>query len=340
MIIPEYLFQYVFAKGFDAIRSDTRIMDALFKNLPQENKEQYKNFILKNHIDFCINYPKAGLKVPSIVLLLRSETEAQTFLGDHMGTSPNSGVPDDDLAFSLLGGGVGTVSQMPGITKDATGRVAVTDATTQYIQFDQQTQITELLNERRNGTFKVVILSGTGRGQVRDVQELSSTFLTVQTPFNTEPDTTSEFVLRYAPTIGNALGEPSRVFKDTARNIVRVGANYDVQYQLDIIASSQDEVLCLYAVLKAILYAQKRIMEEQGMMAVRLSASDLAPRSEYLPSEVYQRTLNISFTYPFKFLQEFEVASTLIFRLIPRDVFTVPTPDQAVVTATIPLDET
>lgn len=338
MIIPEYLFQYFFAKGFAAVRSDTRIMDALFKNLPQQNKEQYKNFILKNHIDFCLNYPKSQVKSPSLILLLRSEKEAETFLGDHMGTSPNYGVPDDDLAFSLLGGGVGSVSKMPGLGKELTGKISVTDATSTYVEFDVNSEVSDLLNERLIANFSLVIIEGTGRGQVRDVLEANSNYFTVTTPFTTVPDATSKFVLRSSPPIGNALGEPSRVFKDSARNVVRIGSNYEVQYQLDIVASSQEEVLCLYAVTKAILYAQKQHMEEQGMMAVKISASDLAPRGDYLPDEIYQRSLTITFTYPFKFLQEFEAASTLIFRLIPRDPFTVPTPDQAVVTATLPLE--
>lgn len=338
MIIPEYLFQYVFAKGIEAIRADTRIMDALFKNLPQTNKEEYKNFIVKTHIDFCINYPRSQLKVPAVVLLLKSEAESQTFLGDNMGTAPTQGVPDEDLAFSLLGGGVGSTSTMRGLPRDITGRVQVTDAAPSYLQFDEQAQITDLLTERRDTSCTVVILTGTGRGQAREVLELSGNYLTTQTPFSIVPDQTSQFVLRASPLSGNALGEPSRVFNDASRNIVRIGSNYDVQYQLDIVASSQEEVLCLYAVVKAILYAQKRLMEEQGMMAVKLSASDLAPRADYLPNEVFQRSLNVSFTYPFKFLQEFETASTLIFRLLPRDPFTVPSPDQAVVTATIPLD--
>jgi len=337
-VIPEYILQVAFINGFEAVRKDTRILDALFKNLPQLNQAEYKNFILNKKIDFSLNYPRTQPKVPGIVLLLKNETEGASFLGDVMGTGGDPSMIDEDLSFSLLGGSVGTTSDLRGQPKDVTGQVQVMDATESYLEFDPVPEINTLYGGRELRPYKVVLVDGTGKGQIRDIKELYATFLTVSEPFNPVPDVTTRFLIRAGQAQGLALGEPSKVFNQTSRNIRRVGSNYEVQYQLEILGGSQEEVLCLYAVTKAILYAQKTLLEDQGIINLKMTGSDLAPRADFVPDEIYQRVLTLSFTYPFHFLQEFEAASKLILRMIPHDPYTPITPKDAVVEFEIPLE--
>ncbi len=58
-------------------------------------------------------------------------------------------------------------------------------------------------------------------------------------------------------------------------------------------------------------------------MALQMSGSDFAPRSEFLPNEVFQRVMILRFTYPFSFIQELDgVGSSIQLNIAVRDAFT------------------
>jgi len=81
--------QTTIVRGIKTLRNDSRFIDQLFRNLSQSDQEQIRSFITNNSIDLTINYPRDTLKVPAIVILLRSENEAPerqgVYLGDSMG---------------------------------------------------------------------------------------------------------------------------------------------------------------------------------------------------------------------------------------------------------------
>jgi len=339
-IIPEILFQRALRTGFMAIRQDPRMLDALFKNLSQQDLARVKSTILEKNIDLSINYPRSEIKVPGIIILLKNETEAQTFIGDHMGTSPNYDVPDTDLSFDILGGTAASVSTLSGLPRKIIGPLAVTQATSTSLRFNVNQDLEDLLYryyESNPPRMAIHIVGGAGKGQVKPLVSLNSTFLDIFGTFSIPLDTTSLFDIRLVDNPESALGEPSRVYPQTAKNLQRLGANFEVQYQFDILAGSQEEVLYLFTVVKALLFAQRPLLESQGIMALKTSASDFAPRSEFTPDEIFQRSMVITFTYPFSFLSEINTFRELILRIIPHDAFTGIEPEDAVITKVIPL---
>jgi hypothetical protein len=121
--------------------------------------------------------------------------------------------------------------------------------------------------------------------------------------------------IRYGDAPEAAYGSPVRAYESSLGQI-RVGANYESQYQLDILAGNQEEVIYLYTVLKAILFAQRKFLEAQGIMALKIAGSDLAPRGEMLPDEPFYRAMTVTFTYPFSFIIEQEVAKAIQITLV------------------------
>jgi hypothetical protein len=93
-------------------------------------------------------------------------------------------------------------------------------------------------------------------------------------------------------------------------------------------------------VLKAILFAQREFLEAQGIMALKLSGTDLAPRSELLPDEIFTRSMTLQFTYPFDFMIDQEVAKEI--RLVLSNVnplSSTPVPGSSILVAQIKLGD-
>jgi hypothetical protein len=315
-VIPEIILHRVLVQGLRGMRQDPRILDALFKNLDQVTLQAIKDTILKETINFTINYPRIEeLKTPTIALLLKNEQEAQTFLGDIMGAAPHYQMPDQDLAIDTLGGHAASESDLSGLPRKWLGGIQVAE-----IQYDSVNDITVLFwpESQRDVVSEgledfggipglaVYVVDGTGAGQIHTIIDIDRNSLDIEGQFDPQLDSSSLVDIRFTDDTGLAVGEPSRVYPAGATNLYRRGANYDVQYQLSVIAGHQDEVLYLYSVLKAILFSQKYFMEDQGLFALKISGSDFAPRTEYLPNDVFQRVMILQFTYPFSFLEEIE----------------------------------
>jgi hypothetical protein len=325
-VIPEIIFHKVLVNGFRAIRKDPRILDSLFKNMSQRQLAEMKEFITKNSIDFTINYPRQDtLKVPAIAMVLRNENEAQTFLGDQMGTFPHYGMPDQDMTVDTLGGHSASVSTLSGLPTKVLGPLQVSTATTNSISFtgDAYDQIVDLLTDPLPECMKLYVVDGAGEGQVYTIISINSNSLDIMGTFDPQLDDSSFVDIRLADETGLAYGEPSRIYNAGSRNLERIGSNYETQYQLSVLAGHQDEVIYLYSVLKALLLSQRKFLEDQGIMALQMSGSDFAPRSEFLPNEVFQRVMILRFTYPFSFIQELDgVGSSIQLNIAVRDAFT------------------
>ncbi len=346
-VIPEIILHRVIVQGLRNIRQDPRVIDTLFKNLDQRTLQAMKDTILKQSINFTINYPRGELKTPTIALLLKTEQEAQTFLGDLMGAGHNYGMPDQELVADTLGSHGASESGLSGLPVEIVGGLKISaleydpdnNVTTAYFLESQRAELADILfNLSPTGFGKlpiqtpvvpscdVYVSSGSGAGQVHHILQIDSNSLDIEGQFSPQLDSSSVVDVRSVDTTKLAVGEPSRVYPAGAVNLLRKGANYDVQYQLSVIAGHQDEVLYLYSVLKAILFSQKIFMENQGLMALKISGSDYAPRTEYLPNEVFQRVMILRFTYPFSFLEELEdYPKSIEITLNPEDPETLET---------------
>lgn len=342
-IVPEILLQRAIINGFGAIRQSPKVINMIFKNLPLEQQEAIKKYILETTIDFSINYPKTDIKVPGIILLMKSENESQQFLNDIMGAPPNYDMPDQDMELDVLGGQDATsISGPGGLPELILGNLNVLSMLPykSAITFTEASQeaVNEIFSVKSNwGPMNLHVVAGSGRGKVYCIKIISSTQLDIQGTFELDLDSTSVVDIRYTSAPEAAYGSPVRAYESSLGQL-RVGANYDSQYQLEILAGNQEEVIYLYTVLKAILFAQRKFLEAQGIMALKISGSDLAPRSELLPDEVFTRSMTIQFTYPFSFIVEQEVARQINIILTNTNPLTdVPYPGSEILIAEIKL---
>lgn len=315
-VIPEILLQRVIVNGYRALRQDPRLLDSLFKNMTQVQQQAIKKFILEVPVSFSVNYPRNDPKVPALVLVLKNESENVPFLGDSM----YSVEPPQEHLIDTLDGHAGSVSETSGLTLRVAEDLEVVDSDDQTVEFADSVDLIDLL-EDPPGCLIATVISGTGKGQVHQVARIRRDGLDIVGTFDPYLDSTSRIDLRRmkdfdAPT----LGEPSRVFDaSNTRNLRVRGAEYEVTYHLHVIASGQEEVIYLYSVIKALLISQRANLEGQGIIALRISGSDFAPKTEYLPSDVFQRMMVLTFTYPFSFVEELDLPSKLVLNFTPTD---------------------
>ena len=334
-VIPELVIQTAVVRGFNAIREDPRLLDDLFRDTSQRQLQNIKDFIMKTPIDFSVNYPKkTQLSLPSLVLLLRNESEAQTFLGDHMGTSPNYDLPDNEITYDTLGGHGASTSDLGGLPKKILGPLSVVSADENSITVE--TGALSAMLEEPPGCAMLYVVGGAGAGEVYPIVRFSSSSLDIQGTFVAQLDSTSLVDIREVDDSLEAVGQPSRVYSASS-HIERLGSNYETQYQISVIAGHQNEVIYLYSVLKAILLSQRAYLEGQGIIAFGISGSDFAPRSEYIPSDVFQRVMNLKFTYPFSLHEELDTFNTINVSLSAEDPNTGDAPCE-LLTTTITLN--
>ena len=318
-VIPEVILQRAIIQGFRAVRKDSRLIDVIFRHLHQDQLAAVKQFILETSIDFSINYPRKDLRVPSLVLLLKNESEAQTFLGDIQGDGSDSFVPDQEFTIDTLGGHAASISPSSGLPRKIAGPLGVAsqESTSTILFDDDQTELVEELLENPIGCLKLYVVSGAGAGKVYDVLRIRNDGLDIDGTFELNLDNTSVIDLRVPDDPELAVGEPSRVYKPST-SLLKKGVNYEVTYQIHVLAEQQDQVIYLYALVKALLLTQRAFLESQGVQALRIGGSDFAPRTEYLPNEIFQRMMNLTFTYPFSFLEEQEVFTSLRLDILPE----------------------
>lgn len=314
-VIPEIILQRAIVDGFGAVRKDPRIVNMLFKNLPLAQQEAIKRYISDQLINFSINYPRAEIVAPAIVMTLKSENESQEFLNDLMGTAPNYDMPDQDMEYDTLGGDAASVSGPEGLPELVCGPLNVAATlpghTSITFQEDSQTAIDETFSVKSNWSpVNLHVVRGRGAGAVYPIESITSSQLDIRGTFALDLDSSSVVDIRYTSAPEAAYGTPVRAYESSTGQR-RIGANYDTQYQLEILAGNQEEVIYLYTVLKAILFSQRTFLEAQGIMGLKLSGSDLSPRTEGLATELFSRFMTLQFTYDFSFIVEQDVARAI-----------------------------
>ena len=309
-VIPEVVLQRAIIAGFRAMREDSRILDAIFRHMNQDQLADIKSFVLDTPIDFSINYPRKEPSLPSLILLLKGEGEAETWLGDVMGDRSDLYVPDPELSYDTLGGSGASTSGSSGLPVKMAGPLGVSAQTNAgTILFDDGEDITSLVEnilENPQGCLILYVVEGTGAGETYNILRLRSDGLDIEGAFNPALDNTSVVDIRKPNDPMLATGEPSRVY-DSEGSYLRKGANFAVNYNLHVMAGQQDQVIYLYATLKALLMSQRAFLESQGIINLKIGGSDFAPRTEFMPDEVFQRMMTLQFTTPFSFLEEQEV---------------------------------
>lgn len=302
-LTPEWIFQTVITRGLKRMRSDYKLIAQLFRNVDQKGIAQIADFIKTSPVDLCINYPRTTLKVPAIVILLKNEDEYQAFLGDSMGIEiPDVFAYDGPTDSSQLTGAAST-SDSSGNAKTVFGpRFAYTGTKNTLRVSDPLWPVDQWLVQ----LFQVRIVAGTGKGQVRDIAGNSRDTLMVEADWLTIPDATSQFVITEPP--DELVGEPSTLYDrtNTPDFIERRGGLYSLTYQIQVVGANPEATIYLAAVVKGIFTLYRRFLEEQGVINFKLSASDFAPRSEYIPDFAYLRGINVEFVYPFDIYEPLE----------------------------------
>lgn len=281
------------------IRQDTRLLDQLFRNLDQQSAAEMRKFILEHQIYLDINYPREALRLPAIIILLKSENEAQAYLGDSMGMDSVPEVLSYDDEFEVLGGAA-SVSTMGGQGRLISGPHNVLTATNNTIRIADRLWN---IDQFRVGVHTLGIIGGRGVGQLRKINTNGENTLLVDANWTVVPDTTSLFEIRSEP--GEIIGEPRSVYtREDARNIERLGQLYSMNYQIQIITQNPELTVYLHAIVKSIFVLSRQFMEGQGIINFKLGATDFVPRPEYQPDLAYMRALNIDFLYPFDVFTE------------------------------------
>lgn len=301
--------QRALIRGFRALRQDSRILDAIFRHLHQDQLADVKKFILETPIDLSINYPRKEPTLPSLVLVLRGETEDVQFLGDVLGDRRSLSVPDPELSYDTLGGHGTSISDSSGLPVKVAGPLGVqSQPDNNTILFDDGEDITSLVEnllENPTGCLILYVIDGAGVGETYNILRLRSDGLDIQGSFSPSLDDTSIVDIRKPNDPELAVGEPSRVYSHDG-SYLRKGVYYAENYNLHVMTAKQDQVLYLYATVKALLINQRAFLESQGVINLKIGGSDFAPRTEFLPDEVFQRMMTLQFTSPFTFLEELE----------------------------------
>ncbi len=248
-----------------------------------------------------------------------------------MGSSPDNGLPDE-FSHDVLGTetSAGSTSTLKGLGKAVTPALEVESATSTKVfigtnSLEALSAFTASLSDYNSNNYIVYVVSGPGEGQSKQILRITSTFIDIEGSFSISLTNQSVIVIRDGSTVSSFedVGEPSRMFS-TNSITTRMGVNYDAQYQLEVLASNQEQVLFLYAVIKTILISQTYFLESQGIQSLKLSGSDFSPKSEYLPTDVFCRAMTLNFVYAFSFVEEFANPSRIDVIILPNDEFEIP----------------
>lgn len=319
-VIPERILQNALVTGIRQLRENPELMAGLFGHLSDKEYEEIVTYIVEVHPTMYINYPRNEPSLPGLILLLKNEKESQTFLGDQMGTSPHYGMPNQQFQYDGSNTAA-SVTDLSGLTKKLFGNLSVVSGTSSAITVDPTDEWLEFVESIPELPARLHVIDGTGKGQVRTICKINPSSIDIDGTFEVNLDSTSIVDIRSDNDSELIEGEPSRGLNPNAR-ITRLGSNYETTYQLDIVAGSQEQVLYLYSVIKSIFYMKRPYIEAQGLMALRINGSDFAPRSEFLPDEVFHRVLNLTFDYPFGVFQQTAEPTNLSFNVDVSDPIT------------------
>jgi hypothetical protein len=304
-IIPELILQQMLVKGIRAFREDERLLRMLFRNFTLEETEAIQKFLRDDSIDISLNYPDADVKLPCVVILMKSESEDQAFLRDFQQSDSDwlDNVPLTKAELrgdqTTLGSGSQTTLGEPGkLLLDPT--TAIGGTSDSIIAPEGTTGLIDPYEE----TVYVVTMEGTAAGQRRLVTSITPSQIeqgveiVVDDPWIVIPDDTTIFKLVGAPTEPEeqVVGEWPKLY-DTDSGLERFGAIYRVSYQLGIYASDQEMVIILYNLFKAIVISSRKFLLKNGFLSVQMAGTDMIPVSDMYPQLAYSRSLTLDFRY-------------------------------------------
>lgn len=316
-ILPEFILQSTLVKGIRTLRENPNMIDMLFRNLHQEDVISLRNFVRDNTIDIALNWPNEQVKVPSVIITLKSEGESDAVLGNLLQGPSNireTGMPFplNEEGTTTGEGSVTTVGDpvlgipVDPITASGGSSTTITFATNDEIRFDDPFEITQ-------GELIVVIKSGTGAGQRRKVDAITveeiTTTVSVTMAWGTEPDATSVFEFQHNLLL-EYTGEPSKINRQ-GTILERLGSHYKTTYQVLIVGPNAEMTIFLYAMVKSIFFINQEYLHRHGMINVRLSGTDFVARPEYFPDLAFQRALIIEFDHTFDVYLEPEIVNQL-----------------------------
>lgn len=304
-LIPEFIFQTMIVRGIKVMRNDARFIDQLFRNLDQKSIAEMREFIKTQAIDLCINYPRTTVKVPAIVILLKSETEGQAFLGDSMGVDqPEEFSYDGGIEGEVLGG-TATESTLDGNATAVSGPLQVIAGTENTVRVST---LAWQLDQFADGKHNVRIVAGTGAGQIRGISGNGRNIVMIVGRWLTIPDSTSKIEITRVAT--ELFGEPSSLYnrRGDENPLERRGGLYNTSYQIQVIGPNPELTIFLQVALKAIFTLTRIDLERQGIINFKMGATDFAPRAEYVPDFAYMRAINIDFMNPFDVFESIQVA--------------------------------
>lgn len=316
-IIPELILQQMIVQGFRAFREDETLLRALFRNFTLEETEGVQKFFRNDAIDVSLNYPDADLKLPAIVVLMKSEAEQAAFLRDFQQSASNwdgsMPLPKAELLGdqTVLGAGSQTPLGEPGkLLLDPTTATGGTSTTITAPEGSIG------LVDPYDDEVIIVLMEGTGAGQRRDVvsitPSLNGTGITIEVDdaWDTVPDATTVFKLVAPPPPADeqVVGEWPKLWDSSDVGLERFGTIYKVAYTLNVIAGDQELVIILYNVLKAIVVSSRRFLLRNGIINARMSGTDFTPQPEYYPTLAYSRAMTLEFEYHFDVFVELNEA--------------------------------
>lgn len=318
-VIPERVLQRTIVRGIRNLRQNPRLMAALFGHLSTPEFESIVDFITNTHPTMHINYPRAELSPPALILSLQTESEDISFLSDYMGTSPHYGMPDAQFQFDGAPN-ASSITTLSGLTPKLIDGIKVVSMSGSRITVEADSNWLSFVQDPSVPLPALVnVVAGTGAGQQALMCKRGSNTLDIEGTFVVQLDSTSILEIREASTTTLKEGEPSRQFSADVR-LERSGEYFSTTYQLDVVAGSQEQVIYLYSIVKSIFYLTKRTeLEPQGIINLHLSGTDFSPRSDFLPDELFHRALIMTFTQPFSIYTEVVDPSNFSFSLDAGD---------------------
>lgn len=299
-VICEYVLQTTIVRGLRKFKQDPKLIEQLFRNLSQADIARVKNFVLGGTIDICLGYP-GDPKMPSINILLKSENEKQAFLGDELETE----IPE---TFEYPGsggdylGGVASTTDLSGYAGIVFGPFDVSAATANTLSIaTKEWSIDQYAGKNLN----VHIIAGTGKGQIRKIDSNNQNMLMITSTWLINPDATSDFEIRKPH--DEVVGEPSGLYNSRDSLFVnRRGVLNQANYQLQVIGSTPEQVILITIMLKSIFLLYRNFTESQGLIDLKMAATDFAPKNENSPNIAYMRAINLEFSYHFDIFETLE----------------------------------
>lgn len=299
---PEYILQTLLVRGFEKFRNDDRFISQLFRNL---NPTQINNIktLLKYGVSVEIGYPKASIKVPSVVLLLKSETETAPSLNDYLG----EGAEDIFLYDNDETLGASVVSQF-GASDNLFGPYQISSVSGNKVILDRNILVKHEFDYDDNFINYLFITSGKGKGKVFKILTNSKIDITLDSDVDAILDNTSYFVIKQLN--DEIVGDPMAIYdRDTNTTIEKKGSIFAASYQLQVIGQSSEVTLTLTTLCKSLIYLGRLFLEKNGLKNLKINATDFSTVSSTVPTEAYIRSLNLDFLYEF---YVYEPNSTLI----------------------------